>query len=109
MDIGTAYYNGAMMQSFTGLAIVSIIAILAIVMFRMRRTQIYRKHISDMYVAAKIRFFAKEDGLDIVEEEKKFRAWLKKITLEDKDLDDSVAMELKERIETSNEKSDKKK
>lgn len=109
MDIGMAYYNATMIQSITAIFIVVIAVVVLMWIVDMRRTQKYRKHISDMYVAAKIRFFAKEDNLDLVEEEKKFKAWLKKRTLENQDLDNSVAMELKERVENSNERSDKKK
>lgn len=65
-----------------------------------RKSQDYRKLVVDMYIAAKTRFLAKEDNLDLVEEEKNFKAWSKKqrIRNHDYDLDNTIEEEMKERI-----------
>ena len=108
MEIGTAYYNGIVMQSVTIFMIVMIVAVVLVIALDMRRTQKYRKHIADLYVAAKIRFFAKKDDLDLVAEEKAFKSWAKKRSLEGVDLDGHIAVELADRIEKSDEPIKKK-
>ena len=109
MDIGSAYLGGIYIQGVFSLVIVLVIILVGISIFGLRKSQSYRKHIADMYVAAKIKFFAEEDGLDLVAEEKCFKSWIKKQSMYDKDVDSAVAEELKERIaESSDEKKDNK-
>ena len=108
MDIGTAYVEGATIQAMVGIFAVMIIAVVLVVLFSNRKSYNYRKHISDMYVASKIRFFAEEDKLDLVAEEKAFKSWVKKQPSDIKDVDKSVELELIERIEDSNDKTKKK-
>lgn len=67
-------------------------------LFIPRKSQEYRKTLMDMYVAAKIKVLAKEDGLDIAEEFESFKKWKKKQNLGDKDLDNVIEGELKERV-----------
>jgi len=70
--------------------------------FSVRKSKQYRKYLADMYVAAKIRFLAKKDDLDIVSESEDFKLWSKKQRLEnrDYDLDNTIEEELKESIST---------
>lgn len=65
-----------------------------------RKSQNYRKLVTDMYVAAKARFLAKEDNLDLDKEEETFKAWLKKTKVKENvyDLDKTIEEELKERV-----------
>jgi hypothetical protein len=67
----------------------------------------YRKMLTDLYVAAKIKFLAKEDNLDLVEEYESFKKWLKKERIENKDLDQTIEEELKERVQEGNQKQKK--
>jgi len=78
---------------------------------RRRKSQDYRKYVMDMYVAAKTRFFAKEDALDLDKEVEFFKAWLKKnkVRSEGYDLDNAVEDELKSRIDESTPKKISKK
>lgn len=66
----------------------------------------YRKTLTDLYVAAKIRKLSKEDGLDIVEEYESFKSWVKKKSIETQSLDDTIEEDLQGRI---NEKKSKEK
>ena len=63
-----------------------------------RKTKRYRQVLADLYVAAKIRFLAKEDGLNIEEEYESFKKWNKKQRIEYEDLDKTVEVELQERV-----------
>ena len=66
-----------------------------------RKSQKYRKEITDMYVAAKTRELAKDDKLDLEKEAETFKAWAKKKRLREReyDLDNTIEEELKEKIE----------
>ena len=101
MDIGTAYVNGLTIQLAITVIVLFFFGLMVLILFDKRKTQKYRKYIADLYVAAKIRFFTKEDNLDLVAEEKTFKSWNKKQSGVDRDVDSSVAAELKERIENS--------
>jgi len=63
-----------------------------------RKSQDYRKTLMDMYVAAKIKFLAKTDGLDIAEEFESFKKWTKKQNISNGDLDNVIENEIKEQI-----------
>ena len=77
--------------------------------FSSRKSQDYRKLLSDMYVSATIRKFAEEDKIDLEVEENKFKKWLKKKSILGKDVDSVVMEELKEKIaESSYDKTTKK-
>ena len=76
----------------------TLVFIMAIHNLTPRRSESYRKQLMDMYVAAKIKFLAKSDNLDIVEEFESFKKWCKKQNLDDKDLDQVIERDLKERV-----------
>lgn len=76
-----------------------------------RKSQEYRKLITDLYVSAKAKFLAKEDGLDLESEFQEFTKWRKKdrVSKSEVDLDKAIEAELKERVtEPTNKKESKK-
>ncbi len=66
----------------------------------MRKSKKYRKFLADMYIAAKIKVLAKNDDLDIEEENESYKAWCKKEKLSnrDYDLDNTIEEELIEKV-----------
>ncbi len=92
------------------LSILGVVTIILIALFEPRKSQQYRKLLSDLYVAAKIKAFAKEDDIDLDVENEIFKRWVKKQKIVDKDVDNVVMEELKEKIsESSYAKTTKKK
>jgi predicted nucleic acid-binding protein len=69
-----------------------------------RKSQEYRKLITDLYVSAKTKLLAKEDSLDLDNEFKEFTKWRKKsrVSNSDMDLDKAIELELKERVSEDN-------
>ncbi len=80
------------------LVMAAVLIIIVAYVLDKRKSQIYRKTLMDMYVAAKIKFLAKEDGLSIEDEFESFKMWKKKQNLNEKDLDNVIEGELKERV-----------
>ena len=66
--------------------------------FKLRRTQRYRKELSDLYIAGRIKQFAKKDSIDLGEEYQAYKKWLRKKLSAEKDVDLTIAMDLKDRI-----------
>ena len=93
---------------FLGFAMILILIAVFHSIFRMRRSQEYRKLLSDLYVAGKITKIAKEDGIDLVEEEVNFKRWCKKQDLKYLDLDRTIEAKLKDKIEEEKVKDIKK-
>lgn len=81
---------------FVLLGIASFVLVMSL--FIPRKSQEYRKTLMDMYVAAKIKFLAEKDGLDIAEEFESFKRWKKKQNLHDCDLDIVIEREIKENV-----------
>ncbi len=76
-----------------------IIIILVIInIFSPRRSQTYRKLLTDMYVAGKIKKLASNEDINLANEEKNFNLWCKKKRLEYLDLDKAIEEEMKEKI-----------
>ena len=96
MTTGLEYVGVGMMIFWTclGVAILGV----AVTLTETRKSQKYRKTLMDMYVAAKIKFLAKEDGLDIVEEFESFKKWTKKQDIRYGDLDNVIENEIKEQV-----------
>ena len=63
-----------------------------------RKSQDYRKLLTDMYVAGKIKKLAKKEDINLAEEEKNFNLWCKKKRLNYLDLDRTIEEEMKEKI-----------
>jgi hypothetical protein len=105
-------YEEQVISSFFAFLIVLIIVIAISAAHETRKSKKYRKFVTDMYVAAKIRFFAKEDNLDLVAEEANFKDWNKRNRKEQRegyDLDNAVEDELIERVDNSTKKDKKEK
>ncbi len=93
-----------------------VILVIVIAIFHVRKTKQYRREVSDLYVAGKIRQIAEKDGVDLAEEKLAFLDWSKREKLSQKDYnyDDSVEEEMKGKIEEDignlkkNPKKDKK-
>jgi hypothetical protein len=70
------------------------------VLISTRKSKEYRKVITDMYVAAKTKLLAKEDGLDLANEYEDFKKWSKKERMNNScmDLDTAIEEELKQRV-----------
>ncbi len=64
----------------------------------------YRKHLTNLYVAAKVKEIAKKDGIDLIEENKEF----KKMFSFKKDIDDKIEEEIVGKIEEGMNKKGKK-
>ena len=63
-----------------------------------RRTKRYRKDLTNLYVAGRIRQIAEKDNINISDEYEVFKKYLKKNRMEDWDLDVSIEEELKDKI-----------
>lgn len=73
------------------------------------RSRGYRKTLTDLYVAAKIRKLSKEDGLDLVEEYEAFKAWIKKERIETHSLDETIEEDLQNKVNKTKKTEEKKK
>lgn len=63
-----------------------------------RRSYNYRKVLTDLYVAGRIRQLATEDKIDLAIENELFKKYCKKQRIEEQDLDSTIAEDLQERI-----------
>ena len=64
-----------------------------------RRTQDYRKELTDMYVAGRIRQLAEQNKVDLDIEYEAFKKWRKLRRRERQDIDEAIESELKEKLE----------
>jgi hypothetical protein len=91
----------------TGLALI----LLVMVYFMPSKTMMYRRRLTDLYVAGRIRQLAEKDNIDLEKEYKLFRTSYKKIVAENKPLDHTIELEMQDRLINEEEgklKSDKK-
>lgn len=63
-----------------------------------RKTQKYRKELTDLYVAGRIRQIAEKDKIDLNAEYETYKKWRRLRRREDKDLDNAIEDELIEKI-----------
>ena len=63
-----------------------------------RKTKEYRKDITNLYVAGRIRQIADKDGINISDEYEVYKQFIKKRKMEDWDLDVTIEEELKDKI-----------
>ena len=68
----------------------------------------YRKLLVDLYVAGKIRQYAKKDGISFADEEENLNKWKKDERLKDLTLDGTIEELLQERISKDSKDSFKK-
>jgi len=93
---------GYLVSQLFGMGIIFGAALAMLVFFLIgsnRRTKDYRKDITNLYVAGRIRQIASKDGINISDEYEAYKQFVKKRKMEDWDLDVTIEEELKERIE----------
>jgi len=84
-------------ESGIGLLAIAFV-ILALFLIFTRRTNEYKKSLSDLYVAGRIRQISTENKVNLNEEYENFKQWTKKNKMEDLSLDKVVEEELKEEL-----------
>ena len=62
------------------------------------KTKGYRKDVTNLYVAGKVRQIADKDGINISDEYEMYKKFLKKKNMEEWDLDVSIEEDLKDKI-----------
>jgi len=86
-----------------------LVFVIGMAIFSPSRSKRYRKVLADLYVAAKIRALAAEDGFNLADENEFLKKWSKKQRIEYTDLDNSIEEDLQERVaENSKTKKGKK-
>ena len=97
-ELTMAYLEYAMVIGI--LIFVGFVIFLAIVVSLLtpRKSQAYRKLLTDMFVAGKIKLLAKKDNINLADEEKNFNLWCKKKRLEYLALDRTIDEEMKDKI-----------
>jgi len=82
------------------LAIILVILVVVDIIGINSKSRKYRKELTDLYVAGRVRQFATEDNINLDEEYEAFKKWNKKLRMEDKSLDYNIEDEIQERINT---------
>jgi esterase/lipase len=103
-DIGIGLGFGMM---FLYLAIAIAIIVAVVYATSTRRTQDYRKELTDMYVAGRIRQLAEKDKINLDVEYEAFKKWRKLRKRERLDIDQFIEEELKEKLEEQEVKEKK--
>lgn|SRR3990167_6769450 len=91
--------SGSIVQSLISLAIILILICFIQSAFRGSETRQYRKKLTDMYVAGKIRQLAKAENIIIEDELKEYIKLTKHEKKFMQDLDDSIEMDMKTKLE----------
>ena len=91
-------YIQTMIPFFVGVIVILLLFVFLTSILERTKTQKYRQIISDMYVAATIRKFASEDGLNLDDEYKKFKRFETKKKLEYTDVDGAIESNLKDKV-----------
>ncbi len=73
-----------------------------------RKSRDYRKMITDMYVSAKIKKFAKEEDIGLKEELKSYAKVMKNTKIDYEELDDTIEREIQGRINSKKDSVEKK-
>jgi len=74
------------------------------------KTREYRKEITDMYVAGKVRQLAEKDNINIDDEYQKFKLYYKKKRIKVQPLDNTIEEDIQEKIiEDANKETENKK
>lgn len=87
---------------FLFVCVFTIVMALVIMSILPRRTNDYRKDLTNLYVAGMIRKYADKDNVDLDEEQKTFLSWKKRAIIYEKQLDNVIELELKEKIANVN-------
>ena len=81
-----------------GAGILIVIVLFGIQFLQKMRTKLYRKDISNLYVAGKIRQIADKNGISIAEEYDAYKRWIRKGRIEDQNFDDTIEEDLQEQV-----------
>lgn len=92
----------AMSGFFTFVGIGVLIMIVAITLRGTNSTK-YRRMMSDLYIVGKIKQFAKEDNVNLIEEMRDFAKYLKVKKIDEEALDKTIERELQEKVSKSTE------
>jgi len=107
-------YNGYAPFADMGLGFLYFVIAVIILIFILewtspRKTQRYRKELTDLYVAARIKQIAAKDNVNLELEYEAYKKWRRNRRREDHDLDESIEDDLKDKLEEQQEKAKEKK
>lgn len=91
----TYYYDSTPVMGFLTIIVVVIVLYC---LFSPRRTKEYRRCLTDLYVAGRIRQVADKDKINLSDEYETYKQFVKKKRMEDWELDVTVEEELKEEL-----------
>ena len=93
-------------ELFVGYAVIILIVFLLAGLIP-SKTRRYRRELTDLYVAGKIRQLAEKDKVDLDKEYRVFRKYSKKRRAEERALDDTIEMEMQDKIVDNKEEPKK--
>jgi len=98
------YYGvaDAFLGVFIFVAIILLIIVVAHALFGPSKSRTYRKMMTDLFVAGRIKQLAKEKEIDIAEEYESFKKWLKKERIVNEELDTTIERDLQEKLSEDN-------
>ena len=79
-----------------------VIILVLIAIYSPSRSKRYRKMMTDLFVAGRIKQLAKEKEIDIAEEYESFKKWLKKERIVNEELDTTIERDLQEKLSEDN-------
>ena len=85
-------------MALTPIFFILILVMATCMVFGSRKTKEYRKDLTNLYVAGRIKQIALKDGINISDEYECYKQFIKKKNMERWDLDDTIEEELKERV-----------
>lgn len=94
----SAQYIPQIISALFGAVILLVLVLGLLSCFKTRKTKEYREELVDLYVAATVRKFATDDGLNLEDEYKNFVKTQKKRKLEEKGLSNTIEDELSEQV-----------
>ena len=105
------YSTGCEAQAFGGMIVLLagffFMLIVLGLLFGLSKSRRYRKLITDLYVAGKIKQISKKEGIDLAQEMKDFRSVVKKWRMETQPLDNTIEEELQEKVTEGSKESSK--
>jgi uncharacterized membrane protein len=100
------YYEAVMLQTLVPITVILVIFALLMHFFTPRKSKSYRRDLTNLYVAGKIKQVADKEGINLTEEFENFKKYCKKKKMEDWSLDYVIEEDLKDQI---NDKEKEKK
>jgi len=91
-----------------GITVYVLLFLFGVMLITPSRTRRYRKELSDLYVAGRIKQIAKKDNIDLDEELKSYRLYRKKRNIESSNLDNTIEEDLQDKIVDEESKEKKK-